>query len=87
MAINDLSRRVKGPIAGEGLLGSGAPRLDGGPLRGHAPSYENPMYAPGCYWFDATAADCILKWGAKLLSSNDSVRTILCGARHPRMFG
>ena len=35
----------------------------------------------------ATAADCILKWGAQLLSSNDSVRTILGGARHPRMFG
>ena len=37
--------------------------------------------------WNATAADCILKWGAKLLSSNDSVRTILGGARHPRMFG
>ena len=45
MAINDISRRVKGPIAGEGLLGSGAPRLDGGTLRGHAPYYENPVYA------------------------------------------
>ena len=56
MAINDLSRRVKAPIAGEGLLGSGAPRLDGGPLRGHAPSYENPVHAPRCYWFDVN--DC-----------------------------
>ena len=39
---------------------------------------------------ESTAADCILKWGAKLLSKRNGVRTILGdvqGRRHEVLFG
>ena len=60
-------------IEGRLLADRAAPKLDAAP----------ECVADGA----ATAGDCILKWGAKLLSKQNGVRTILGDVRRHHKFG